>query len=412
MKNRNIYGNISGYGPFDKLRKKRTGSIYDATTRYGGKIDLPAIAGVVEAGRRTQRKAGETNEDRIEEAAERLDARARAVAGNEGYGGPKFNAATFAKENNIDMNLRFDPKYAHPDPIVANPPPRVTPPKPKPKKSAAEILYPNDKGPRKAAPVRPAPPKPSNQPAGGRKLSPAEILYPNDKGPGDSNPTAPGVSGNDKQAAAPGKVSPAPAAKASSRASAGDSNASANSKPAGSFGDRTAGNSDSGEISPNSAPQPVGPMFAEASGSQGPRNGPGEALDGAIRAADVAAQNLSTGELSQGADAVTGLRGRVGREMRPLIDALVFEITQDQLAAAIEEAANAVAADIAAQGYSEADVAAAHAAALAEAKKGSLYADVYAAGQAATSGSASAGGGGTGVPSTSHHTAFPTRSMG
>ena len=60
MKNRNIYGNIGGYGPFDKLRKKRTGSIYDATTRYGGKIDLPAIAGVVEAGRRTQRKAGET----------------------------------------------------------------------------------------------------------------------------------------------------------------------------------------------------------------------------------------------------------------------------------------------------------------------------------------------------------------
>jgi len=226
MKNRNIYGNISGYGPFDRLRKKRTGSIYDATTRYGGKIDLPAIAGVVEAGRRTNRKAGETNENRIEEAAERLDARARSVAGNESYGGPKFNAAAFAKENNIDMNLRFDPKYERPDQIVANPPRRVTPPKPKP--TPAEILYPNDRGPRKAAPTQPTAPRAVNKqvgaqkltPAqilypndkgprlktqvaagkqeGGRKLSPAEILYPNDKGRRDSVPALSGASGNDK----------------------------------------------------------------------------------------------------------------------------------------------------------------------------------------------------------------------
>jgi len=179
--------------PFDKLRKKRTGSRFDAIDAYATKIDLPAIAGVVEAGRRTNRKAGETNEARIEEAAERLDARARSVAANESYGGPKFNAATFAKENNIDMNLRFDRRYERPDQIVANPPRRVTPPKPKPKPSAAEILYPNETGRRGMTPTQPAAPRAANKPGGARKLSPAEILYPNDSGPRNAKPAPVGT---------------------------------------------------------------------------------------------------------------------------------------------------------------------------------------------------------------------------
>lgn len=149
--------------PFDKLRKKRTGSRFDALDFHGRDIDLRSIAGVVEAGRRTDRKAGETDEDRIEELAERRDALARADAAKEFYGGPKFNAERFAKANKIDMNLRFDPKYAHPDPIVAKPPKTVPPPTPKPKPSFQEVMY-----PKKGAPAIPQPaaqpPKPKTKP--------------------------------------------------------------------------------------------------------------------------------------------------------------------------------------------------------------------------------------------------------
>ena len=93
MINRDFY---KTHRPFDKLRKKRTGSSFDAVDFHGRDIDLRSIAGVVEAGRRRDRKAGETNEDRIGEAAERLDAMARADASKEFYEGPKFNAERFA----------------------------------------------------------------------------------------------------------------------------------------------------------------------------------------------------------------------------------------------------------------------------------------------------------------------------
>ena len=152
MINRDFY---KTHRPFDKLRKKRTGSSFDAVDFHGRDINLRSIAGVVEAGRRRDRKAGETNEDGIEEAAERLDAMARADASKEFYEGPKFNAERFAKVHKIDMNLRFDRTYERPDQIVANPPPRVTPPKPKPKPTFQEALYPKQKPAKPSAAAAP-----------------------------------------------------------------------------------------------------------------------------------------------------------------------------------------------------------------------------------------------------------------
>jgi len=152
MINRDFY---KTHRPFDKLRKKRTGSSFDAVDFHGRDINLRSIAGVVEAGRRRDRKAGETNEDRIEEAAERLDAMARADASKEFYEGPKFNAERFAKVHKIDMNLRFDRTYERPDQIVANPPPRVKPPEPKPKPTFQEALYPKQKPAKPSAAAAP-----------------------------------------------------------------------------------------------------------------------------------------------------------------------------------------------------------------------------------------------------------------
>jgi len=410
--------NFKGYSPFDKLRKKRTGYSFDAVNFYSRDIDLPAIAGVVEAARRTYRKAGETNEDRIEEAVERVDAMARADASNEFYGGPKFNAARFAKQHNIDMDLRFNPTYERKDLIVANPPRVVTPPKAKPKPSPAEMLYPNEKpGRRRAAPVQSAAPRAADKQGGVRKLTPAEILYPNERGRRDTAP-ADGTSTNDKLVGDAEGDTPSPTENLYGNWNRGNNVPALGEEAKAAYkrefnAAKEAAEArgelfDAGEFFKNhgrpmiEAAAQMAPAVADADGLQGSQIDPGEALDRAIRTADIVARNLATGELNKGADLVTGWRGRVNREMRPLIDALVFEITQYQLAEAIAEAADAVAADITAQGYSEADVAAAHAAALAEAKKGSFYAAVHAAGQAATSRSASAGGGGTGVPGTSH----------
>ena len=250
--------------PFDKLRQKRTGSKFDAVDFHGRDIDLRSIAGVVEAGRRRDRKAGETNENRIEEAAERLDAMARVDASKQFYGGPKFSAERFAKAHNIDLGLRFDSNYERPDQIVANPPPRVAPPKPEPKPSFQEVMYPKENAARKFGAV---------------------------------------------------------------------------------------------DRSPNQQSQPEGPVVAGFDDRQ---------------------RDLFIGVIDEYGDLV--------REGEPI------------KAPALTSAAIAstVAKELIAQGYSEADVAAAHAAALAAAKRGASYREALAAGLAATSGSA--GGGGTGVP--------------
>ncbi|MBT3926563.1 MAG: hypothetical protein HOA58_07895 [Rhodospirillaceae bacterium] len=174
--------------PFDKLRKKRTGSSFDAVDFHGRNIDLPAIAGVVESARRSYRKAGETNEDKIEEAAERVDATARADAANEFYGGPKFNAERFAKAHNIDMNLRFDAQYERPDQIVANPPRTVTPPKPESKPSFQEVMYPKANMPARPRPAA-KPPKPAKAKPGST-ASFQEVMYPKANMPAAPRPVA------------------------------------------------------------------------------------------------------------------------------------------------------------------------------------------------------------------------------
>ena len=204
--------------PFDKLRKKRTGSSFDAVDFHGRNIDLPAIAGVVESARRSYRKAGETNEDKIEEAAERVDATARADAANEFYGGPKFNAERFAKEHKIDMKLRYDPEYDRPDQIIANPPKAVTPPKPKPKPSFQEVMYPK-KGapaitPRAEAPSKPAKAKP------GSTASFQEAMYPKANMPALPQPAAAASAAAGKAAASGGQAAKVTANDSTNAASA------------------------------------------------------------------------------------------------------------------------------------------------------------------------------------------------
>ena len=206
MINRDFY---KTHRPFDKLRKKRTGPSFDAVDFHGRDIDLRSIAGVVEAGRRRDRKAGETNEDRIEEAAERLDAMARADASKEFYEGPKFNAERFAKVHKIDMNLRFDRTYERPDQIVANPPPRVTPPKPKPKPTFQEVVYPKANAPAIPRPL--APPKAKTEPTF------QEALYPKQKPAKPSAAAAP-VGTVTQKTIPPQSVSQMPITKTSSGA--------------------------------------------------------------------------------------------------------------------------------------------------------------------------------------------------
>ena len=152
----------------------------------------------------------------------------------------------------------------------------------------------------------------------------------------------------------------------------------------------------SGEKSPNSEPQPVGPDVA----SHEPPLSPGDALDSAIEKAQKAHDKVFSPPPSTPSEgSIRDFFMDDGAQFRNfLLDTYNMHLTRNALAAAQAAAADAVAADIAAQGYSKADVEAARAAALAEAKRGSSYAAVQGAGQAATSGNASAGGGGTGVP--------------
>lgn len=539
MQQQNYY---KTHRPFDKLRKKRTGSKFDAVDFHGRDIDLRSIAGVVEAGRRRDRKAGETNEDKIEELAERRDATARADASKEFYGGPKFNAERFAKEHKIDMKLRFDRKYDRPDQIVANPPKAAPPPKPKPKPSFQEVMYPKQGAPA-ITPRSEAPSKPNAKPTFQEALYPkkypvkqsllsAKAARPKAtaKSPSPNSPakksssaaSAPAASASQK-ADAPGKLSPAPTSKALSNANAAKNPPAPTTSTAGgtkgvnlfpksaplsttpakapdsgeSFGDqvlrsapfqgiltatqssptgRTAaplagqaaaqtavGNSGSGDVSPNQEPSPIDSNIVDAIGPMGDifsyspfsRAVTASYLNGLLRSDinnersplrdhltgmnegfDKAEGFLSDANsiLSNAASETTGLptdqmhsqsladfiadmlglHGLFNKSFNDVNldaekDALAHakenqaenaeaKAKADKVAAALSRAADAVAADLAAQGYSKADVEAARAAALAEALKGNILAAMHAAGIAATSGSPSVGGKGTGVP--------------
>ena len=69
---------FKSYDPFRRQRKKRTGVKLDFTKMYQEHVDKSMIAKIVEAGRRTDRRGGDLDEERIEERAEHMDAQARA----------------------------------------------------------------------------------------------------------------------------------------------------------------------------------------------------------------------------------------------------------------------------------------------------------------------------------------------
>ena len=62
------------YDPFRRQRKERTGVANDFVKIYQEHVYMPMVAKIVEAGRRTDRRGGDLDEERIEERAEYMDA--------------------------------------------------------------------------------------------------------------------------------------------------------------------------------------------------------------------------------------------------------------------------------------------------------------------------------------------------
>jgi hypothetical protein len=91
------------HDPFRRQRKKRTGVKLDFTKMYQAHVDKPMIAKIVEAGRRTDRRGGDLDEERIEERAEHMDAQARADAANAPRGNTPFAPRDFAAKYAIDL---------------------------------------------------------------------------------------------------------------------------------------------------------------------------------------------------------------------------------------------------------------------------------------------------------------------
>ncbi len=91
------------YDPFRRQRKKRTGVASDFTKMYQDHVDKPMVARIVEAGRRTDRRNGEWDEERIERRAEYMDAQIRSDAANATRGDTPFAPRDFAAKYGIDL---------------------------------------------------------------------------------------------------------------------------------------------------------------------------------------------------------------------------------------------------------------------------------------------------------------------
>ena len=91
------------YDPFRRQRKKRTGVANDFTKMYQDHVDKPMVAKIVEAARRTDRRNGEWDEDRIEERAEYMDAQLRSDAANAPRGDTPFAPRDIAAKYGIDL---------------------------------------------------------------------------------------------------------------------------------------------------------------------------------------------------------------------------------------------------------------------------------------------------------------------
>ena len=94
---------FKSYDPFRRQRKKRTGVKLDFTKMYQEHVDKSMIAKIVEAGRRTDRRGGDLDEERIEERAEYMDAHARADAANAPRDNTPFAPRDFAAKYSIDL---------------------------------------------------------------------------------------------------------------------------------------------------------------------------------------------------------------------------------------------------------------------------------------------------------------------
>ena len=99
------------YDPFRRQRKKRTGVANDFVKIYQEHVDMPMVAKIVEAGRRTDRKNGEWDEERIEKRAEYMDAQARADAANAPRGNTAFAPRDFAAKYSIDLKQLASNKH-------------------------------------------------------------------------------------------------------------------------------------------------------------------------------------------------------------------------------------------------------------------------------------------------------------
>jgi murein DD-endopeptidase MepM/ murein hydrolase activator NlpD len=99
------------YDPSRRQRKKRTGVANDFVKIYQEHVDMPMVAKIVEAGRRTDRKNGEWDEERIEKRAEYMDAQARADAANAPRGNTAFAPRDFAAKYSIDLKQLASNKH-------------------------------------------------------------------------------------------------------------------------------------------------------------------------------------------------------------------------------------------------------------------------------------------------------------